>query len=271
MPRAASCRSQASGGHSPTEGNRRPVLRRLGAMPSLTSRLFSAGVLSLLLGACGSTVSSPSPTATSSPAPATSASTGIPSPPATPAPQGAAPAAPAACLSIGEADCRRAAEAALGALNPAVAPIYLQVGPFGCATGERCPTTLAARPEGDVLVELAGAPAVTIHVIRAQDGSIRGVPTETFGIVVPPSSGPLGRPGPIPFSLGHCGLYSGIDVDGAWWDPVGPIDAEHGDAVNAAEGTLAFVDPAHATFVSRGGLIVSLARRDGPKHLPFCD
>jgi hypothetical protein len=178
---------------------------------------------------------------------------------------------PTACLSLGEGDCRRAAEAALAAVNPALSPIYLQVGPFGCSTGERCPSTLAARREGDVLVELAGVPAVTIHVTTRADGSLGVAPTETFGVVVAPASGPLGRPGPIPFTLGHCGLYSGIDVDGAWWDPVGPIDAENGDAVNAAEGTLAFVDPAHATFVSRGGLVVQLARRDGPKHLPFCD
>jgi hypothetical protein len=192
-----------------------------------------------------------------------------PVPPPTPV---AAALPPTACLSLAEPDCRRAADAAIAALRPTDPdPIYLQVGPFGCATGERCPTTLAARPEGDVLVEFAGVPAVTVHLTAAADGSIEAAPGETFGIILPPESAPLGRPGPIPFSLGHCGLYSGIDVDGSWWDPVGLIDAENGDSVNAAEGTLAFDDPTHATFVSRGGLIVNLERRDGPKHLPFCD
>jgi hypothetical protein len=226
----------------------------------------SVALLAVLLGACASTVSPSTPSTPSSLAPATSASAA-----ATPVRQGGA-VVPTACMSLAEADCRLAADAALAALDAsAPAPIYLQVGPFGCATGERCATTLAARPEGDVLVEFAGVPAVTIHLVAARDRPLHAVPGETFGIVVPPTSGRHGDRAPLPFMLGHCGLYSGIDLDGAWWDPIGPIDTENGDAVNAAEGTLAFLDPAHATFVSRGGLVVSLARRDGPKHLPFCD
>ena len=30
---------------------------------------------------------------------------------------------------------------------------YIQVGPFGCSVGERCPPNLVARPEGDVVIE----------------------------------------------------------------------------------------------------------------------
>jgi hypothetical protein len=227
----------------------------------------SVPLLAVFLCGCASTVSPSTPSTTSSLAPATSAAPAA----ATPVRQGAA-VVPTACMSLGEADCRRAADAALAALDAAApARIYLQIGPFGCATGERCATTLAARPQGDVLVEFAGAPAVTIHLTAAPDRSLQAVAGETFGIVVPPTSGRHGDRAPMPFMLGHCGLYRGIDLDGAWWDPIGPIDAENGDAVNAAEGTLAFLDPAHATFVSRGGLVVTLARRDGPKHLPFCD
>jgi hypothetical protein len=238
-------------------------------MPRSRLRLLgSETLLACLLVACASPVSPSAPSATSNLSPAASATTAAT---ATPAPQGAE-AVPTACMSLGEADCRRAADAALAALDPpAPAPIYLLVGPFGCATGERCPTTLAARPEGDVLVEFRGVPAKTIHLTAAADGSLRAAPGETFGIIVPPTSGQLAGRAPMPFTLGHCGLYSGIDLDGAWWDPIGPIDAENGDAVNAAEGTLAFTGPAQATFVSRGGLTINLARRDGPKHLPFCD
>ena len=112
---------------------------------------------------------------------------------------------------------------------------------------------------------------MTVHLKLGADGKLADTPAETFGIIVPPSSTPLTAPGPVPFTLGHCGLYSGVDVDGHWWDPIGPIDAEHGDGVNAAEGTFAVLDPTHATFQSRGGFAVTLLRRDGPKHLPFCD
>jgi hypothetical protein len=35
-----------------------------------------------------------------------------------------------------------------------------------------------------------------------------------MGIGVPPASPPDGIAGPREFTLGHCGLLSGIDVDG---------------------------------------------------------
>ncbi len=86
-----------------------------------------------------------------------------------------------------------------------------------------------------------------------------------------PSSPPPAGLGPRPFSLGHCGLWSGIDVGGSWWDPVGGVDGDHPDAINAADGTMAIIDPEHAIFTSKGGLTVQLLRRDGEKYLPMCD
>jgi hypothetical protein len=179
---------------------------------------------------------------------------------------------PIACYGLGQADCQRAAEEAATRLTAADPPvIYVQVGPFGCPDGQRCPTTLTARPEGDVTIEFAGAPAIGFHVKAAAGGPLEIVAQEIFGIVLEPTTTPAVLAGAQPFSLGHCGLYSGIDLGGSWWDPVGPIDADHGDSVNAAEGTIAFTDPDHATFTSKGGLTVQLQRREGDKHLPFCD
>ena len=44
-----------------------------------------------------------------------------------------------------------------------------------------------------------------------------------FGVLLGPTSqGPV-TAGARPFSLGHCGLWSGIDVGGSWWDPVGQV------------------------------------------------
>jgi hypothetical protein len=63
---------------------------------------------------------------------------------------------------------------------------------------------------------------------------------------------------------------SGIDIDGSWWDPVGFVDVDHPDAINAANGTFTPHDPNHATFVSDGGFEVSLVRRVGEKQLPGC-
>lgn len=243
--------------------------RRLAGMPDrrwFSASAFGSSVLvAILIAACASTV-------TPSPTPASSA-TAVPTAPATPTPEASVgvAAVPTACLNLGPEDCQRAGEVAIAAVGDAAAPIiYVQVGPFGCADGQvDCPATLAARPEGDVTLELAGQPAIGIH-IRVVDGVPSAERTEVFGVVLDPTAAaPLG-PGPRPFELGHCGIFSGIDLGGSWWDPIGPIDSDHGDSINAAPGILTINDPDHAVFVSAGGLTVQLLRRDGPKHLPMC-
>jgi len=181
------------------------------------------------------------------------------------------PGIPHACLGLGEPDCSRALAAATDLLPEAAPVVYVEVGPFGCRAGAGCEPSLAARPEGRVLFELAGADPIEIVVRAAADGSIGVEQGEAFMILLEPSSVARGIGGPVPFSLGHCGIWSGIDLDGSWWDPVGFVNFDHGDAINAADGTFVATDAQHATFTSGEGLVVSLARRSGPKHLPFCD
>jgi hypothetical protein len=183
----------------------------------------------------------------------------------------AVPAGPlTACLGLDQADCKLALDAATARLAPDHPPLrYVQVGPFSCRVAEGCPPTLAARPEGDVAIEFTLAPPVQVHVNAAADGTIEATVTEATTFPVEPSSA-AGGPGPIPYTLGHCGLWSGIDVDGSFWDPVGPVDADHSDAINSAEGTFTFLAPDRATFVSAGGLVVQLVRHIGPKGLPGC-
>jgi len=91
-----------------------------------------------------------------------------------------------------------------------------------------------------------------------------------MGIAVEPTSDEGIPAGPQQIELGHCGIYSGIDFGGSWWDPVGPVDGDHPDAINAADGTLTIQDPDHATFTSKGGLTVELVRHEGEKYLPLC-
>ena len=168
-------------------------------------------------------------------------------------------------------DCavaRDAAAATLTATDPPV--IYVQVGPFGCATGDRCPETLADRPEGDVTIEFQGGTADNVHLKLAPDGTLQAERTPGFGIAVEPGSA-VGFPaGPQAYTLGHCGIWNGIDADGSWWDPVGPVDMESGDAVNATGGVLNLTDPTHGTFVAPSGFALQLQRRDGAKVLPPC-
>ena len=198
-----------------------------------------------------------------------------PSPPASAAPAASSaslldPAVIHACYGLGEIDCARAMEAA-AALLPAGVPVgYVQVGPFGCVNGVECDTTLLARPSGQVLFEPTTGDPLAVQVTLGAGGELRAEPAEAFMVRVAPESTPQALAGPLPFSLGHCGVGSGIDVDGSWWDPVGFVDADHGDAINAAEGTFVASDQSHATFTSAGGFTVDLLRRVGDKHLPGC-
>jgi hypothetical protein len=184
---------------------------------------------------------------------------------------GEAPTIPITCLGLEEPDCGRTFEAASADLDSDEAVVYAEVGPFGCPQAEGCPNTLAARPSGQVVFERSNGEPVAIAVNAAADGSITTAPGEWFTVAVAPSStaGELSGQ-PITYSLGHCGLGSGIDVDGSWWDPVGFVDIDHGDAINAASGTLTPHDANHATFTSDAGFTVTLVRRVGEKHLPMC-
>lgn len=165
----------------------------------------------------------------------------------------------------------RAFDAAASGLAPDDEVISAEVGPFSCLNQAGCPNTLAFRPAGQVVFERSNGEPVAISIAPADDGTIAPSPGDFFGIAVAPSStaGQLASD-PIPYSLGHCGLLSGVDVDGSWWDPVGFVNIDHSDAINSANGAFAPNDPNHATYTTEGGFTVNLVRRFGNKHLPMC-
>jgi hypothetical protein len=258
-------------------------LTRRSALP------IALAVTSILLIGCASGGSGPSPSgvigsaptvtappdASESPAgsPSVETPSGEPASASSSPPEGAAilPGTPTGCVGLGAEDCERArafAATVLDADDPAV--VYVQVGPFGCVQGERCPTNLLTRPQGDVTIEFAGGTGINVHVTVAADGSFQAERQEAMGIAVPPASPPDGIAGPREFTLGHCGVFSGIDVDGSYWDLVGPISLESGEAINATTGILNLTDPDHGTFSAPGGFAVGLIRHTGPKLLPMC-
>ncbi len=251
-------------------------LRRAGPPAPVFAVLI---LLSVLVAACasaasdatgsGATAAPPSPAAGASDSPDPTPSGA----PTAAAPGGAAldPATPTACLNLGPQDCERARALAATTLTADDPPArYIQVGPFGCAAGDRCPSTLVARPEGDVVIEFGEGQGINVHLKVAPDGTFAVTRDAPMGVAVEPTSvGPI-PVGPIEFTLGHCGVFSGIDLDGHWWDPVGPVPMDSGDAVNATSGVIVVTDPTHATFTSPSGFALQLLRRDGPKLLPFC-
>lgn len=80
------------------------------------------------------------------------------------------------------------------------------------------------------------------------------------------------------FSLGHCGLLSPVDVDGAFWDPIDAVDAAGGvvdlrtDAgmINQTAGVIIVIGD-NALFRTEGGTTVRFDRLAGEKAFPGCD
>jgi hypothetical protein len=81
------------------------------------------------------------------------------------------------------------------------------------------------------------------------------------------------------FSLGHCGLYSPVDVDGSLWEPVGghdaqggPIDtdAEVGQLITETAGEAMLVNRVRLDYRSERGVVVVFRRLDGPRMYPGC-
>jgi hypothetical protein len=230
-------------------------------MPRVAAALIAAA---LLTGACAGSAPSPS-TSTAPPA------TPPPTVPASSAPTGIdLSGVPTACINLGMDDCRRLV-AEIAEMVPAdIAPTYIQVGPFGCQEGGGCARSLVARPQGDATIE-AGGGAISYRITAAAGGGNLTIERQdAFLMALEPTSQPPLTPGVRRFTLGHCGLWSGIDVGGSWWDPIGMIDGDHPAAINSADGTLAILDLDRATFTSDTGFTIQLVRRDGPKGFPGC-
>lgn len=191
---------------------------------------------------------------------------------ASPVPSEAAgPGVPYVCIGLEDSHCLAVLDAAMAELAPEDVLVYAEIGPFSCQIEPPCPNTLDARPLGVANLERANGDTVNFGITARPDGTIEAMQDDFPEVSVAPSSaaGQLAG-GPIPFSLGHCGLWSGIDVDGSWWDPIGFVDGDDSAFVNPTDGTFTPHDTNHATFVADGGFTVTLVRRVGEKHLPMC-
>lgn len=198
-------------------------------------RLLSGVVMVFIFGACGG---EPSPSPSEAVAPA-------------------GPPIALACWDVAPDDCDRVARegvARLPAGSPAVAAVSIRPG------------------LSRLVVEFVdgGGLAVTDWSLEPGQPVVFGAWEEFPSAVVGPTSPPMLGP-TLRFSLGHCGLDSPIDVDGALWDPVGAIDAGASEAINAADGEFRRTGPATAEFVTATGFRVALARHEGRKSVPLCD
>lgn len=85
----------------------------------------------------------------------------------------------------------------------------------------------------------------------------------------------------VPFDLGHCGLYSPVDLDGSLWEPIagtdgegGPIDEddEVGQLINGTPGQAILVTPQRLDWRSTQGppVVVVFQRLPGERGYPGC-
>jgi hypothetical protein len=173
-------------------------------------------------------------------------------------------------VNLDEGDCGRVRDLVLSGL-PAGSPpaAYVEVGPFACRI-DPCPETVADRPTGRVMVEFADGSDPSVLDVMIEGGVLSTRPSqEVFLVGVPASSNRLSEPGAT-IELGHCGLLSGIDVDGSFWNPIGRLDMTHPDAINAVSAEFTLTTPATATLRTANGLELTLVRHPGNKHLPAC-
>ena len=123
---------------------------------------------------------------------------------------------------------------------------------------------------GHVAVEFLDGREPTTLLLEADAEAIAWEVVPTFYVRLFPTSAPL-IGGATEMDLGHCGLESGIDVDGSFWDPVGAVDVNHADAINGASARFTLTSSQTARLETSGGLHVDLGRHTGPTYLLACD
>jgi hypothetical protein len=185
---------------------------------------------------------------------------GSPSPPAPARP-------PLACVGVGRAQCEQAL-AIIAQRLAGTAPSWVQVA-WSLCDGP-CPGSERGVWRAHLTVEFADPRDPETIIIEVDGNAVNWERIETALVQVAPRSAALSAP-VVPYTLGHCGLASGIDVDGALWDPVGMIDPSNFELINGTEATFSLISPQTATLRTAGGTVVELVRHAGVKHLPGCD
>ena len=105
-----------------------------------------------------------------------------------------------------------------------------------------------------------------------------GRPGPNGGTVFDPISAPVDEAVAYLFGLGHCGLYSPVDVDGSFWDPISGTTADGGaldlegdsEMINATQGAVVVIGD-EMRFRTALGSVVRFERHDGDKEFPGCD
>jgi len=136
----------------------------------------------------------------------------------------------------------------------------------------------SALPSGALAASLV--PAAPSAYLPLPD-EVAVIPADIPMVSVPPESvaGELVVGAPLEHTLGHCGLWSPIDLDGSLWQPIGGTDGaggaidsdeEIGELINATPGTFVLLAPDSAQFTSLTGVVIWFTRAPGELEYPLC-
>lgn len=186
-----------------------------------------------------------------------------PSPSEEPAPVGPA----SACWNLELPQCASVMADLPAHLPPGVRIQYVEVAASFC--DGPCPGIGPGGFRAHVVAEALDDREPIAYIVEADAAGTRWevIPT-AFHRAVAGSGAHAG--GEVRMSLGHCGLASGIDADGSFWDPVGRLDWTNGELINATDGRFGLTGPRTARFVTALGLVIDLVRHAGPKYVPPC-
>jgi hypothetical protein len=105
-----------------------------------------------------------------------------------------------------------------------------------------------------------------------------GRPGPNGGILLDPVSASVDHAVAYRYELGHCGLFSPVDVDGSFWNPVdgttahgAELDLQADSEIINATGGLIVVIGDEARFRTSSGSVVRFERHQGEKEFPGCD
>lgn len=153
------------------------------------------------------------------------------------------------------------------------------LGVLGVAaiTAAGCAPEIASSPSSDQFT-LSFVPPEQAGELPAAGPFVEGRPGANGATIFRPTSAAVVERAPYRFSLGHCGLLSPVDVDGAFWDPVDAVGASgrvvdlnnDGEMINQTAGVIILIGD-KAFFRTESGTIVRFDRHDGEKAFSGCD
>lgn len=182
--------------------------------------------------------------------------------------EGAAAQLVIGCLGIRPDECQLVVDVLLPQLpKDRGVPFAVEVWLPTCDNADPCPQSLAFR-DGSLTVEYANGAEPISYFVDGPPATLElSVARQSWLGPFQATSPRVNGAGPFPFDLGHCGLLWQVDSDGSFWLPIGPVDGDASELINADSGRIALLGPNLAEYRNARGFVTQLARMPGAKFV----